>query len=114
MSSLSDGEYLLTNVQWCTEEEDGAFRPLHGFTTGKLTVEGASAQAWARFNDQFLSNRLSDIEQDGIPIHLQVAVIETDEVYLLACPAPELDRSGASYKLKADGELHDAPAVSPL
>ncbi|MFB6230071.1 MAG: hypothetical protein ABEL04_02850 [Salinibacter sp.] len=114
MSSLPDGEYLLTNVQWRKENEDGAFRPLHGFTTGKLTVDGASARVWARFNDQFLSNRLSDIEQDETPIRLQVAVIETDEVYLLACPTPELDRSGASYKLKADGELHDARTASTL
>lgn len=111
MPDLPNGEYLLTNVQWRKTKEDEAFRPLHGFTTGTLVVRGTSAHLSARFNDLFLSNRLSDLEEDGVPIVLQVAVLETDEAYLLSSPAPTLDRSGASYMLKADGDLRAAAEV---
>lgn len=106
MSTLPDGEFLVTDVQWRkTEDKEEGFRPLHGFTTGKLTVRGSDAHLWARFNDQFLSNRLSDLEEDQVPVLLQLAVLETEKTYLLSCSAPVLDRSGASYKLKADGEI---------
>lgn len=106
MSDLPDGTYLLTNVQWHRAEEEETFRPLHGFTTGKLEVNGGNANFWARFNDQFLSNRLSDLDEDGVPIELQVSILETDDLYLLSGSAPTLDRSGASYQLQVDGTLH--------
>lgn len=105
MSELSDGTYLLTDVQWRREDREEPFRPLHGMTTGYLTVRGGTVHAEARFNDQFLSNRFSDLEEEEIPITLIVAVIETEDQYLVSCSAPTLDRAGASYKLKADGNL---------
>jgi hypothetical protein len=107
MSTLPDGEYLLTDVQWRRQDQDEAFRPLHGFTTGHLVVSGGRAQADARFNDQFLSNRFSDLEEDGIPVVLLVEVLETEEAYTLACSAPTLIRAGASYRLKAEGKVSD-------
>lgn len=114
MSELPDGEYLLTDVQWRRQDQDEAFRSLHGFTTGRLVVDGENVRASARFNDQFLSNRFSDLEEDGIPIVLTVEVLETDDAYTLSCSAPVLDRSGASYKLKVEGELlgvADEPSI---
>lgn len=107
MSTLDDGEYLLTNVQWHRENEDGSFRPLHGFTTGKLVVRGTSARLTVRFNDQFLSNRLSDLDEDRIPVELRVSVLESDSTYLLSGSPPTIDRSGASYQLIVDGTLRD-------
>lgn len=107
MSTLPDGEYLLTDVQWRRQDRDEAFRPLHGFTTGHLVVEGGTAQADPRFNDQFLSNRLSDLDEDGIPIVLLVEVLETEETYQLSCRAPTLVRAGASYRLEVEGEVSD-------
>lgn len=112
MSTLSDDEYLLTNVQWRRQDRDGGFRSLHGFTTGRLVVEGGSAQASARFNDQFLSNRLSDLEQDRVPIVLLVEVLESDDAYMLSCSAPTLVRAGASYRLEGEGELSDVEAAA--
>lgn len=113
MSNLPNGEYLLTNVQWHKADESEAYRPLHGFTTGKLIVSGGSAALSARFNDQFLSNRLSDLEEDGVPIVLRVMVLEAEEAFTVSCSAPTLDRSGASYELKARGEFVEVedPAV---
>lgn len=110
MSTLSDDEYLLTDVQWRRQDRDGGVRPLHGFTTGHLVVNGRSAEAEARFNDQFLSNRLSDLEQDGIPIVLLVEVLESDDTYTLSCSAPTLVRAGASYRLEVEGEFSDVEA----
>jgi hypothetical protein len=110
MTPLSDDEYLLTDVQWRRQDRDGGFRPLHGFTTGHLVVEGGSAQADARFNDQFLSNRLSGLDQDGIPIMLLVEVLESDDAYTLSCSAPTLVRAGASYRLEVRGELSEVEA----
>lgn len=108
MNDLPEGEYLLTDVQWRRRERDEALRPLHGFTTGNLRVDGGNANAQARFNDQFLSNRFSDLDQDGIPIVLVVAVLETEQTYTLSCSAPTLDRAGASYQLQAEGDFVDA------
>lgn len=105
MSALSDGEYLVTNVQWQKADRDEAFRSLHGFTTGKLIVSGSNTGLTARFNDQFLSNRLSDLEEDRVPVNFQVEVLEHDEAVHLAGSAPTVDRSGASYKLKVEGTL---------
>ncbi|WP_263786398.1 hypothetical protein [Salinibacter grassmerensis] len=114
MSTLPDGEYLLTNVQWRRQDRDGAFRPLHGFTTGHLVAEGGSVQAQARFNDQFLSNRFSDLETDGTPVVLRVQVLERDAPYTLLCAAPTLDRAGASYQLQVQGDVAgDETAASP-
>ena len=110
MTPLSDDEYLLTDVQWRRQDRDGGFRPLHGFTTGHLVVNGGSAQADARFNDQFLSNRLSSLDQDGIPIMLLVEVLESDDAYTLSCSAPTLVRAGASYRLEVRGELSEVEA----
>lgn len=114
MNELPDGEYLLTDVQWRRQDRDEAFRPLHGFTTGHLVVEGGGAHAEARFNDQFLSNRFSDLEENGVPIVLIVAVLETEKTYTLSCAAPTLDRAGASYHLKAEGEFVEADVESSV
>lgn len=112
MNELPEGEYLLTDVQWRRTDREEAFRPLHGFTTGHLRVDGGRANVEARFNDQFLSNRFSDLEEDEIPIVLIVAVLETDDRYTLSCSAPTLDRAGASYHLKADGDFTELDAAS--
>jgi hypothetical protein len=105
---LSDGEYLLTGVQWRRQDRDESTRPLHGFTTGHLVVDGGRAQVEARFNDQFLSNRFSDLEEDGSPVVLLVEVLEADGMHPLACGAPTLVRAGASYQLQVEGEFTDA------
>ena len=112
MSTLHDGEYLLTDVQWRRQDRDEAFRPLHGFTTGHLVVEGSTAEARARFNDQFLSNRFSDLEEDGTPITLTLVVLETKNTYTLSCSAPTLVRAGASYRLAASGDIVDTEKAS--
>lgn len=112
MSALPDGEYLLTNVQWRRQDRDGAFRPLHGFTTGHLVAEGGGIQAQARFNDQFLSNRFSDLESDDIPVVLRVRLLERDGPYTLLCDAPALDRAGASYQLQVNGDVADAETAA--
>lgn len=111
MTDLPDGEYLLTDVQWQSQDRDEAFRPLHGFTTGHLDVSGGSAQAEARFNDQFLSNRFSDLEENDIPIMLLIEILETEEAYALDCSAPTLVRAGASYRLKAGGDLSNVEQI---
>lgn len=114
MTELPDNEYLLTDVQWQSQARDEAFRPLHGFTTGHLGVSGGSARADARFNDQFLSNRFSDLEENGIPIMLLVEILETEDPYILDCSAPTLVRAGASYQLKVEGEFIDVEEASSL
>lgn len=103
MAALPDGEYLVTSVQWHKTDQEEAFRSLHGFTTGKLVVSGSNAELTARFNDQFLSNRLSDLEEDEVPVNLQVEVLERDDAVHLSGSAPTVDRSGASYMLKVEG-----------
>jgi hypothetical protein len=113
MSTLPDGEYLLTDVQWRRHDRE-SFRPLHGFTTGHLVVSGGNAQADARFNDQFLSNRLSDLDEDGIPVVLLVEVLESEDTFVMTCSAPTLVRAGASYRLEVEGEIsgvESAPAA---
>lgn len=111
MSALPDGEYLLTDVQWRRQDRDEAYRALHGFTTGHLVVKGGSAHLEARFNDQFLSNRFSDLEEDGIPVVMHVEVLETEDTYMLTGSAPTLDRAGASYRLEVDGDVSDVEAA---
>jgi hypothetical protein len=101
--SLPDGEYLLTDVQWRRLDRDKSARPLHGFTTGHLEVSGGRASIEARFNDQFLSNRLSDLDEQGIPIALSVQVLEAEQPVALSCEAPTLVRAGASYRLEGEG-----------
>ncbi|MFB6098559.1 MAG: hypothetical protein ABEK84_05495 [Salinibacter sp.] len=112
MGPLSDGDYLLTNVQWRRQDRDG-FRSLHGFTTGHLVVSGDRAEADPRFNDQFLSNRLSDLDEDGVPIVLIVEVLEVDEPFLLSCSSPTLVRAGASYRLEVEGDLSELQGTAP-
>ncbi|WP_233993552.1 hypothetical protein [Salinibacter altiplanensis] len=112
MSTLPDGEYLLTKVQWRRQDRDGAYRPLHGFTTGQLVAEGGRVEAQARFNDQFLSNRFSDLEGEGTPVALRVQVLEREDTYTLRCAGPVLDRAGASYQLQVSGEVSGAETVS--
>jgi hypothetical protein len=112
MSIPPDGEYLLIDVHWRRRDRDEALRPLHGFTTGHLAVEGGSAHLKARFNDQFLSNRFSDLESDRIPVLMRVGVLETDDPYALACSAPTLDRAGASYRVEVDGDFAGAESAS--
>lgn len=114
MNELPEGEYLLTDVQWRSRDRDEAFRPLHGFTTGHLLVDGGNVHTQARFNDQFLSNRFSDLEENGIPILLIVSVLETEERYTISCSAPTLDRAGASYHLKARGNFVDSSVESTV
>lgn len=114
MSTLPDGEYLLTDVQWRRKNRDEAFRPLHGFTTGHLVVSGGQARADPRFNDQFLSNRLSDLDEDGVPIVLSVEVLETEQTYTLTCSAPTLVRAGASYRLEVEGKLAELAGAASL
>lgn len=114
MRTLSDGEYLLTDVQWRRKDRDEAFRPLHGFTTGHLSVSGGGVEADARFNDQFLSNRLSDLDEDGVPVVLLVEVLESDDTYTLSCSAPTLVRAGASYRLEVEGEFSDVEEAPSL
>jgi hypothetical protein len=114
MSTLPDDKYLLTDVQWRRRDHEEAFRPLHGFTTGHLVVSGSQVRADARFNDQFLSNRLSDLDEDGIPIVLSVEVLESENTFTLSCSAPTLVRAGASYRLEVEGDFADrktAPSV---
>jgi len=77
-------------------------------------VEGGSIEAEARFNDQFLSNRFSDLEEDRVPVILLVEVLETEDPYTLTCSAPTLDRAGASYRLEVEGEVSDVEGAPSL
>ena len=111
MATLPDGEYMLSNVQWRRRNEDSALRPLRGFTTGKLFVNGRTARVKARFTDQNLSNRFSDMEEDGLRVTLQVSLLGETEVYRLPGRAPTLERAGACYILRLTGQTEDLSAV---
>jgi len=111
MSQLPEGEHMLSNVQWCRQDREGGLRPLRGFTTGTLSVRGSSVGIEARFNDQNLSNRFSDLEQDGIVITVQVTLLGSNAVYLLPVSVPSLERAGACYILRVHGTTHEASEV---
>lgn len=113
MAVLSTGEHMLANIQWRRQDRETGLRPLHGFTTGTLSVSGSTARLKARFTDQNLSNRFSDLEEDGVPILLQVTLLGSNEVYRLPVGVPSLERTGACYVLRAQGQTTDAEAVHP-
>ncbi len=102
---------MLSNIQWCRQGREEGIRPLRGFTTGTATVKGSTLRIEARFNDQNLSNRLSDLEGDGEPITLQVTVLGSNEVYRLPVGVPTLERAGACYILRGQGKAADVSAV---
>jgi hypothetical protein len=111
MADLSKGEYMLSNIQWRRRDEDSALRPLRGFTTGKLFVSRRTAQVEARFTDQNLSNRFSDLEEDGVRVTLQVTLLGETDVYLLPGRAPTLERAGACYVLRVRGKSKELSVV---
>ena len=111
MADLSNGEYMLSNIQWRKRDEDSALRPLRGFTSGKLYVSGRKARVKARFTDQNLSNRFSDLEEDGVRVTLQVTLLGETDVYLMPGRAPTLERAGACYVLRVRGKSKDLSAV---
>ena len=113
MPDLTDGEYMLSNIQWRKREQASALRPLRGFSTGKLYLNGSTARVEARFTDQNLSNRFSDLEEDGVPVTLQVSLLGETEIYLLPGRAPSLERAGACYVLRVRGKTADLTAVRP-
>jgi hypothetical protein len=113
MANLTDGEYMLSNIQWRKREQDSALRPLRGFTTGTLYVSGGTARVEARFTDQNLANRFSDMEEDGVTVTLQVSLLGEDEIYVLPGQAPTLERAGACYVLRLRGKTADLSAVHP-
>lgn len=113
MATLSDDDYMLSNVQWRKQEKDAPLRPLRGFTTGKLYVSGSTVRLEARFTDQNLSNRFSDLEEDGIPVVLQVTRLGDEDVYQFVGQAPTLERSGACYILRVRGKSKDLEVVQP-
>ncbi|MFB6249309.1 MAG: hypothetical protein ABEL97_12145 [Salinibacter sp.] len=113
MADLTDGAYMLSNIQWRKREQASALRPLRGFSTGKLHVNGRTARVQARFTDQNLSNRFSDLEEEGVPVALQVSLLGEAEIYLLPGQAPTLERTGACYVLRVRGETSDLSAVHP-
>jgi hypothetical protein len=113
MATLSDGEYMLSNVQWRKQAKDAPLRPLRRFTTGKLSVSGSTARIKARFTDQNLSNRFSDLEEDGVPVVVQVTLLGEEDVYQLSGQAPTLERSGACYVLRVRGKSQDVERVRP-
>lgn len=105
---------MLSNLQWRKGDEEMSLRPLRGFTTGKLFVDGGTARVEARFTDQNLANRFSDHEEDGTPVTLQVTTLDGKEIYLLPGRAPTLERSGACYVLRLYGDRDDVTAVDPV
>lgn len=113
MVVLPDGEHMLSNIQWRRQDRETGLRPLRGFTTGTLSVSGSSVRLRARFTDQNLSNRFSDLEEDGVSILLQVTLLGSNEVYRLPVGVPSLERAGACYVLRAQGQTSDAVAVHP-
>ncbi|PSQ95822.1 MAG: hypothetical protein BRD55_09360 [Bacteroidetes bacterium SW_9_63_38] len=113
MSSLSNGEYMLSNIQWRKRESDASPRPLRGFTTGTLSVGRRTTRVEARFTDQTLSNRFSDLEEDGVAVTLQVTLLGENEVHLLPGRAPSLERAGACYVLRVKGKSSAMKAVHP-
>lgn len=111
MSTLPDGKHMISNIQWRRREREEGVRPLRGFTTGTLTVSGSSVRVKARFTDQNLSNRFSDLEEDGKAVILQVSLLGTNDVYELPVGVPSLERSGACYVLRGQGKTTDVRAV---
>lgn len=104
---------MLSNIQWRRQDRETGLRPVHGFTSGTLRVSGSTARLKARFTDQNLSNRFSDLEEDGVPILLQVTLLGSNEVYRMPVGVPSLERAGACYVLRAQGQSSDAEAVHP-
>jgi hypothetical protein len=102
---------MLSNIQWRKRDNDAPLRPLRGFTTGKLYVGRRTARVEARFTDQSLSNRFSDLEEDGDPVALQVTTLGDTDVYLLPGRAPTLERAGACYILRVKGKTKEVSAV---
>lgn len=102
---------MLSNIQWCKRDGEAPLRPLRGFTTGKLYVSGRRARVEARFNDQNLSNRFSDLEEDGVPVTLQVTVLDGTEIYRLPGGVPTLERAGPSYVLRLKGKSRHVETV---
>ncbi len=111
MVTLPDGEHMLSNIQWHRRDEDGALRPLHGFTTGTIVEDGSTIRVKARFTDQNLSNRFSDFEQDGSRVTLQVSLLGESDVYRMPGDAPTLERAGACYILRLAGQSEDLSVV---
>ncbi len=105
---------MLSNVQWRKREDDAALRPLRGFTTGTLSVGRSKSNIEARFTDQNLSNRFSDLEEDGVYVTIQVTLLGDNDVYLLPGWAPTLERAGACYILRVRGKTSDLEAVHPV
>lgn len=113
MPALSKGEYMLSNVQWRKRDEDVSLRPVRGFSTGKLYVGRRSVRVEARFTDQNLSNRFSDMEEGGARVTLQVTTLGDNDVYLLSGRAPTLEWAGACYVLRVKGKTKELSAVHP-
>ena len=114
MSELPVGKHMLSNLQWRKREEEAALRPLRGFTTGTLHLNGTSARVEARFTDQNLANRFSDLEEDGVTVTLQVRLLGEEDVYQLPGQAPTLERAGACYVLRVTGKAAALSAVHPV
>lgn len=111
MADLSQGTYMLSNIQWKKRDDDAALRPVRGFTTGKLHVHRRKSRVEARFTDQNLSNRFNDLEEDGVYVTLQVAILGDEGVYVLPGWAPTLERAGACYVLRVQGWTDDVRAL---
>ena len=111
MAPLPDGKHMLSNIQWHRRDEDGALRPLHGFTTGTISVDGSTIRVEVRFADQNLSNRFSDFEQDGSRVTLQVSLLGESDVYRVPGDTHALERAGACYILRLTGQSEDLSAV---
>lgn len=114
MADLVDGEYMISSIQWRKRDEEGSLRPLHDFTTGILFVEGGTIRVKARFTDQNLSNRFSDLEQDGVPVTLHVSLLDDPDVYQIPGQAPTLERSGACYVLRVRGTSDEATVAQAV
>lgn len=114
MASLSNGDYMLSNVQWRKREEEAALRPLRGFTTGTLSVGRSRSNVEARFTDQNLSNRFSSMEEDEVAVTLQVTLLGDDEIYLVPGWAPTLELSGAAYVIQVRGKTSDLEEIHPV
>lgn len=114
MASLSNGDYMLSNIQWRKRDADTALRPLRGFTSGTLSVGRSKSGVKARFTDQNLSNRFSDLEEDGVYVTLQVTLLGDNEVFSLPGWTPTLERAGACYILRVRGNTSDLTEVHPV
>lgn len=106
MAHLPDGEYMISDIRWRRPEAD-ALRSVWGFTTGTLFVQGGTTRLEARFTDQNLANRFSDLEEQGTPITLHVQCLGEDDVYILSGSSPTLERSGACYILRLRSKTRD-------